>query len=283
MEKSRGTQAAQLSRRKVGPWLRTALPWFSHAAPARKEEGRALAAHGPPLVLPCCASSQRGRSGLGCARPSPGSPMLRQLAKRKVGPWLRTALPWFSHAAPARKEEGRALAAHGPPHFSHAAPARKEEGRALAAHGPPHFSHAAPARKRGRSGLGCARPSPVSPMLRQLAKEEGRALAAHGPPPFLPCCASSHGSLPKKANFQRFSCNFSCPPRGNRVFFEKNNPFHNPISSFIKTIPTSVGTSSLCIILHNNTKEYCNMEHKFSKIRSSLIAHRSSLIAHRKN
>ncbi len=28
------------------------------------------------------------------------------------------------------KAEGRALAAHGPPHFSHAAPARKEEGRA---------------------------------------------------------------------------------------------------------------------------------------------------------
>ncbi len=144
----RSTGRAQLAKRKVGPWLCTALPI---------------------------------------------SPMLRQLAKRKVGPWLRTALPG-------------------------------------------------------------------SPMLRQLAWEP-----------------------PQKSQFSEIFLQSSCTPRGNRIFFKKNKPFHNPISSFIKTIPTSVGTSSLCIILHNNTKEYCNMEHKFSKIRSSLIAHRSSLIAHRKN
>ncbi len=72
-----------------------------------------------------------------------------------------------------------------------ARPARRKEGRAWLRTALPCFSHAAPARGKGWSGLGCARPSPVSPILRQLAEKDGQALAAHGPPLFLPCCASS--------------------------------------------------------------------------------------------
>ncbi len=114
------------------------------------------------------------------------------------------------------------------------------------------------------------------------SERSARGLEIQGVPKYR-AGRSCEGQPPKKSKFLEIFLRSSCPPRGNRIFFKMNGLFYNLISSFIKIIPTLVGTSFLCIILHNNTKEYCIMEHKFSKIRSSLIAHRSSLIAHRKN
>ncbi len=193
-----------------------------------------------PLEL-AFASSQKGKIGPSCARPSPHSPMLRQLAqlsRRKAGPWLRTALPCFSHAAPARKRGRSGLAPHGPPHFSHAAPARP------------------------------------------VVKEEGWALAPHGPPLILPCCASSHGSLPRKANFWRFSCDLLAL-RGEIVYsLRRTSHFINPFHLLLKPFrPWSEHHlyALFCIIIPRSIALWNTSSVKFAH-RSSLIAHRSSLI-----
>ncbi len=108
----------------------------------------ALAAHGPPHFSHAApVRKKEGRAWLRTALP--GSPMLRQLAEEEGRAWLRTALPGSPMLRQLAEEEGRAWLRTALP-------------------GSPMLR---PARKRGRSGLGCARPSPVSPMLRQLAWE----------------------------------------------------------------------------------------------------------------
>ncbi len=196
-----------------------------------------LAAHGPPLFLPCCASSQ----------------------KRMVGPWLRTALPCFSHAAPARR--------------------------------------------KGWSGLGCARPSPVSPMLRQLAEKDGRALAAHGPPLFLPCCASSQKrmvgpwlrtALPcfshaaparmgasQEKQISRDFLTISLALRRERVYSLRRTSyfitlFHLLLKPFRPRSEHHL-YALFCIIIPRSIALWNTSSVKFAH-RSSLIAHRSSLI-----
>ncbi len=160
----------------------------------------------------------------------------------------------------------------------HSSPSAKRGSRLFAAHGLPVHQCGASSQKR-KVGPWLRTALPRSPMLRQLTLV-----------PYSKVWLGFRSSLPQKNPFVWHQKRiFSGPLKIFLLLTDKEyiirieNPFHKPISSFIKTIPTLVGTSLLCIILHNNTKEYCTMEHKFSKIRSSLIAHRSSLIAHRKN
>ncbi len=147
----------------------------------------------PPKIWRQLAEKE-GRAS-GCARPSPGSPMLRQLAEMKVGPGCARPSPFLPCCASSQKRKVGPGCARPSPFLPCCASSQK--------------------RKVGPS---CARPSPVLPCCASSQKRKVGPLAAHGPPLVLPCCASSHGSLAKKANFQRFSCNSSCTPPEKSIF-----------------------------------------------------------------
>ncbi len=182
-------------------------PWRIYSFPA---ECKKIAGKSPETgflgeaVLDSCASSQRGRSGLGCARPA-SSPMLRQLTlvpyskvwlgfrsslpqKRKVGPGFARAFPFLQCCANSALEPSSGIKSEFLDEiacfpwriYSFPAECKKIAGKSpeIGFFGEAVLDSCASS-QRGRSGFGCARPSPYSPMLRQLALENKNAVQLH--------------------------------------------------------------------------------------------------------